>query len=115
MIGLYTYRAHVLEVYDADTITVDIDLGLETWVRGVKVRLYGINAPEVRGKERPEGLISRDWLRDRILGKDIVLRTHKDKKGKYGRWLGTVFSHEKEPVSLNDEMVSKGLAVVANY
>lgn len=115
MISLYTYRAHVLEVYDGDTITVDIDLGLETWIRGVKVRLFGIDTPEVRGPERPDGLISRDWLRERILGKVIIIRTHKDKRGKYGRWLGTLFSHEAEQLSLNDQMVNLGLAEARTY
>jgi hypothetical protein len=29
---LYHYKAHVVDVYDGDTCTVDIDLGLSTWV-----------------------------------------------------------------------------------
>ena len=62
--NLYYYRAVVVSVYDGDTCTVDIDLGLNTWVRGEKLRLYRINAPELRGPERPEGLKSRDFLRE---------------------------------------------------
>ncbi len=50
--NLYHYRAVVVSVYDGDTCTVDIDLGLNTWVRGEKLRLYRINAPELRGSER---------------------------------------------------------------
>ncbi len=46
---LYNYKAVVKSVYDGDTCTVDIDLGLGTWVHGEKLRLYRINAPEVRG------------------------------------------------------------------
>ena len=44
--GLYRYRALVRSVYDGDTCTVDIDLGLGCWVHGEKIRLYRINAPE---------------------------------------------------------------------
>ena len=30
---LYHYRAIVTEVYDGDTLTVDLDLGFHVWVR----------------------------------------------------------------------------------
>jgi len=114
---MYVYRARVVAVYDADTITVDVDLGFHAWLRKVKVRLHGINAPEMRGPERPEGIVARDWLRREILGKDIVMRTYKagTGKGKYGRWLGEVFRAEDDPVSLNQDLVNNGLAVPASY
>jgi micrococcal nuclease len=32
--SLYNYKAKVISVYDDDTCTVDIDLGLNTWIRG---------------------------------------------------------------------------------
>lgn len=111
---MFEYQAHVTSVYDADTITVDIDLGFHIWARSEKIRLFGINAPEVRGVERPEGLIARDWLRQRILGKSIVLKTHKAKKGKYGRWLGDIFI-PGEVVSLNQQLVEQGFARPASY
>jgi len=114
---MYVYKARVTAVYDADTITVDVDLGFHAWLRKVKVRLYGIDAPEMRGVERPDGLVSRDWMRREILGKDIVMRTYKDGtgKGKYGRWLAEIYRAESDAVSLNQELVSKGLADPASY
>lgn len=113
---MYEFNAVVTDVYDADTITVDIDLGFFIWSRKQKIRLSDIDAPEVRGVERPEGIVSRDWLRDRILGKEIVLKTAKtgSGKGKYGRWLGELFL-PNETVSLNQQMVDLGLAEVASY
>lgn len=112
MDNLYFYRARVSKVYDGDTITVDIDLGFHVGLTSEKIRLYRINTPEVRGSEREQGLISRDWLRERILDKEIILRTYKDKKGKYGRWLADVLVDE---VCINDELVEKGLAVYHDY
>ena len=111
---MFVYRAIVTAVYDADTITVDIDLGFHIWSRGEKIRLFGINAPEVRGPERPQGLKSRDWLRERILDKEIVLKSHSDGKGKYGRWLGDIFL-PGDATSLNRQMVDLGLAEPATY
>ncbi len=104
---LYTYLAVVTQVYDGDTITVDVDLGMRTWVHSEKVRLARIDAPEMRGEERPAGIISRDWLREQILGKRIILRTIKDRKGKYGRYLGEVYL---DGVNINDQLLEQGLA-----
>ena len=109
---LYHYRSIVTGVYDGDTITVDIDLGLNLWVRSRKVRLYGIDTPEIRGEERPEGLKVRDWLRERILNKTIILKTYRDKSGKYGRLLGSVWLDGE---NLNEVMVELGLAKVATF
>ncbi|MCH7722230.1 MAG: thermonuclease family protein [Bacteroidetes bacterium] len=114
---LYTYKANVTSVYDGDTCTVDIDLGLHTWVRKEKIRLYGINAPEIRGKERPKGLKSRDFLREQILGKEITIETLKDKKGKYGRYIGKIWlKNEKgKEINISDLLVKKGFAVYKEY
>ena len=52
--GLYEYRAVVTKVYDGDTITADVDLGFNTWRHDESLRLVGIDAPEMRGNERPQ-------------------------------------------------------------
>lgn len=108
---LYFYEVDCTAVYDGDTITGDILLGFGSVTQGQKFRLYGIDTPEVRGEERERGLISRDWLRDKILGERIWIRSYRDKKGKYGRWLAEVFlMQDGELVNLNLEMVNLGLA-----
>ena len=89
--GFYQYRAVITEVYDGDTVTADIDLGFNTWRRGEKLRLHGIDAPEVRGAERPQGLKSRDALRERLLGREVTVCTIKDETGKYGRYLVRIY------------------------
>lgn len=114
---LYQYKAIVTAVYDGDTCTVDIDLGLHTWVRGEKIRLMRINASELRGKERPKGLLSRDFLKNLILDKEIIIGTFKDKKEKYGRYLGEIWlnMNGKDYVNVNDLLVKKGYAVYKEY
>ena len=104
---MYEYRAYVRKVYDGDTVTVDIDLGFDVVLKDQKIRLTKINAPEVRGEQRPEGLKSRDALRDKIGNKWIRIKTQKDKKGKYGLWLGEIWL---EDVCINDWLLSEGFA-----
>ena len=127
---MFTFKATVVDVYDADTITVDVDLGFHQISEHIKLRLFGINAPEMRGPEKVAGTKSRDWLRDQILGRQVVIRTYKDGRGtgKYGRWLADVFaidglvpdarggvSLSADAVSFNQQLVNNGLAITANY
>lgn len=114
---LYHYRAIVQSVYDGDTCTVDIDLGLKTWVRGEKVRLNRINAPELRGAEREQGLKSRDFLRRQIEGKEVFIQTIKDRKGKYGRYIAEIWlqTDDHTQVNINDLLVQQGFADYHKY
>ena len=111
--NLYNYRALVMSVYDGDSITVDIDLGFNNWMKNQKVRLYGIDTPEIRGEERPGGLIARDRLRELILDKEIVIKSYRDKTGKYGRWLATIFIKDVDGAweNINQLLLAEGLAV----
>ncbi len=89
---MYEYRARVVDVYDGDSITVDIDLGFGVWLRGQKIRLLGIAT---------EGVVARDALRARIMDQGITIKTHKDIKGKHDRWLAEV--------ALGDEDINQWL------
>ena len=104
---MYEYKAFVRKVYDGDTITVDIDLGFDVVLKNQKIRLSRINAPEIRGEQRPDGLKSRDALRSMIGNKWVMIKTKKDKKGKYGRWLADIFLEDK---NINDWLMTEGFA-----
>ncbi|MEJ5306463.1 MAG: thermonuclease family protein [Ignavibacteria bacterium] len=113
---LYHYRAVVVGVYDGDTINVNIDLGLSTWINNEKLRLARINAPEIKGKERAKGLKSRDFLRDLLMNKKVIIQTIKDRKEKYGRYLAEIWLEENGKfINVNDLMVQKKLAVYKKY
>lgn len=101
----FVYNAKVVSVYDGDTVRVDIDLGFGVWTANQAVRLLGVNTPEMRGRDAVAGKRVRDWLRRLVLGKQIVLRTKKDSKGKYGRWLGEIWIDDQ---CVNDELIKQG-------
>jgi len=108
---MYEYRAFVKRVYDGDTITVDIDLGFNMQMKNQSIRLLRINTPEIRGKERPAGLESKIALENKILGQWVKIRTYRDKKGKYGRWLGEIWLDD---TCVNDWMLAEGYAETYN-
>lgn len=112
----YIYKAEVVSVYDGDTITVNIDLGFNTWIFKEKIRLNRINAPEIKGSSKKKGIESRNFLQNLILGKEILIETIKDKKEKYGRYLGEVYLKTgSETINVNDKMVQSGFAVYQKY
>ena len=110
---MYTYRAEITKVYDGDTITCDIDLGFGIVMRNQKIRLYGINTPEIRGSQRPEGLRSKEALESLLLAAErpyeVTLQTKRDKKGKFGRWLAVVIV---DGVNINQALVESGHAEI---
>lgn len=110
-ICMYEYKAKIVKVYDGDTVTAEIDLGFKVSFTE-KIRLYGLNTPEVRGDERSDGLISRDRLRERILDKVVTLKTKKDKKGKYGRYIAEIFLGDE---NINEWLITEGLAERKDY
>ena len=112
---MYNYVGRCVRVIDGDSVIIDVALGFNVTIRET-FRLLGIDAPESYGvrkdsDEYKAGIISKEWLIDKIEGKEIIVKTHKDKKGKYGRYLVEIFDGEN---SINAEMVEKGLAVEYN-
>ena len=73
----------------------------------MKLRLYGIDTPELRGEEREQGIVVRDILREMILGKEVTIRSYKDKQGKYGRYLANIIV---DGLDLNQWLVDNGHA-----
>ncbi|MFH1527939.1 MAG: thermonuclease family protein [Bacteroidota bacterium] len=114
---LYHYKANVISVYDGDTITVNIDLGMNVWANKEKIRFARIDAPEIRGKSREKGLKSRDYLRELLLNKKVILQTIKDRKEKYGRYLAEVWLEisDNNFVNVNDLLVEKNFAIFRKY
>ncbi|MEW6061505.1 MAG: thermonuclease family protein [Bacteroidota bacterium] len=116
-INLYHYKAIITSVYDGDTCTADIDLGFGIWIRGEKLRLHRINAPEITGASKSKGLASKKFLSSCIEKKEVTLETIKDRKEKYGRYLAEIWIADKNGnrVNVNDLMVEKGYAEYKKY
>ena len=89
---MHEYNCTIRRVVDGDTVDVDIDLGFDMWIHNERVRLYGIDTPESRTRdleEKKAGLFAKKVVLHYLPeGSKQVLRTHKDKVGKYGRVLG---------------------------
>lgn len=113
---IYTYKAYIERIVDADTLKVIVDCGFGIRHRQT-VRLKGIDAPEL--KTIP-GTRAAAWVKNELKSCPfIILRTHKTDK--YARYLGDVFylPHEQDAHTvadkgayLNGGMVDSGHAQV---
>lgn len=101
--GYGYYR--VKKIFDGDTVLL---------TDGQKVRLLGINAPEVAHRNHPAepgGEEATQWLTLHVAQQKIRLEMDVEKKDKYGRILAHVFT--ERGVHINLELVKYGLATVA--
>ena len=54
---VYNYKCTLVKVVDGDTIDIDLDLGFDVWLRNQRVRLYGIDTPESRTRNKAEKVL----------------------------------------------------------
>ena len=101
-------RGKVIDVYDGDTFT------LAFYSKGqlyrTKVRMLGIDTPELRGKteqEKEKARVARDALSDVILNKVVDLK-NMTVEVKWGRLLADVWFGETH---VNTFMLQEGYAV----
>ena len=107
------YSAEVTRVVDGDTVDAFVDLGFDMHSKQ-RVRLYGINTPECRTRDKVEkkaGLAAKARLKEMLKENKnkCVIKTRLDKKGKFGRVLGVLYVNDKD---LNKSLVNEGHAEV---
>ena len=103
-------------VYDGDTLWLSLDLGFHVYWDIGPCRLSGVDTPEVRGATREQGIAARDFLRELLARPEntyFLVRTDKDRKEKYGRYLVTLIL--PDGTNVNQALLDAGHAVPADY
>jgi endonuclease YncB( thermonuclease family) len=100
------YPVEVDRVVDGDTIQVDVHLGMDFWLVNQRVRLAGIDCPEMNTAEgKAAAAFAAEWLADRKC--ELTDRG----KDKYGRLLGEIRAAENGE-TLNSTLIQAGHAKV---
>lgn len=111
--NIWAYRAQLVRVIDGDTLDVVIDQGLHTH-RTERLRLLGVNTPEMKGATRPAGLAAAafvtDWLARVPFDDDWPLIVRTERGDAFGRWLARVW-RQHDAACLNDTLLMVGHAV----
>ena len=97
-------HVRVIKAHDGDTIGVILN------GRKEKVRLIGIDAPEI--KQRPWGTRARKHLEKMLTASNrtVILEFDVERRDKYGRLLCYIFTPDRK--MLNIQMVKDGYAVL---
>lgn len=100
----------VTEVHDGDTVTIVRDSFLGIFVKTEKVRLIGIDAPELA--QEPWGRKTKNYLKKLIRDSDWQVRLELDvqHRDKYGRILAYLW--DKNGNMINYMMLRNGYAMV---
>nr|DAK77713.1 MAG TPA: nuclease-like protein [Caudoviricetes sp.] len=95
-LSLLAHPAKVVKISDGDTITILQDK------QQIKVRLFGIDAPELK---QPYGKKSKQFLANLIAGE--VVEVNENGKDRYKRTIGTIYLNGAD---INAQMVANGYA-----
>tara|TARA_B110000211_G_C13943107_1_gene492610 strand:+ start:397 stop:843 length:447 start_codon:yes stop_codon:yes gene_type:complete len=110
---MYEYKAKLMRVVDGDTIDAEIDLGFNIFIKE-RIRFAGIDTPESRTRNKHEkswGMAAKSRVIDLLNGdnSEFVLTTKIQKKGKFGRILGSIVLNDGTEVS--EVLLSEKLAI----
>lgn len=118
----FIWKAKHIKTVDGDTIDVSIDVGFHA-TRYERLRLFGINCPEMKGATHAEGQKSKDftdkWLTDNSkpdLEWPFVIQTFKSDV--FGRYLSKIWTAQDYTnfgivgtTDLSTQLLTLGLAV----
>lgn len=108
---LYHYSLSITRIIDGDTLVGDIDMGFDMIMKRQRIRLVGINTPEIRGLESEEGIKVKSRVIDLLTDAPTIIRTLK--RDSFGRVLaGVYYQKDDEWINLNQQLLDEGLAEV---
>lgn len=102
--GNYRYKHFVAKVYDGDTIVLK---------NGERVRLLGINTPEIESRHRhgeAGGQRAKEWLQGKLQQGQVFVEYDQQQRDKYKRLLAHLFLANGE--HLNESIIRSGLATL---
>ena len=126
MSRIHIYQAKIVEVIDGDTLDLMIDQGFGNFTKQ-RMRLYGIDAPEMRtnaGRDLWESLRFLYLPGSSVVVQSVEAPKSKQFRDKYGRFLAIIYDAwpiapraitngekilEVAPLSLNAKLIDDGL------
>jgi endonuclease YncB( thermonuclease family) len=102
-----TQQVSVTSVVDGDTIDVSPQVEGRT-----RVRLIGVDTPEVSGGEEPCGPEASDFTTQQLEGQEVTLEFDEDRIDPYDRVLAYVWVPSLDGELFNETLVRRGLARV---
>jgi len=99
----------VISIYDGDTLRVNIDSFPDIIGKNIRIRLKGIDAPEIKGKCQKEidlAIMARDYLRNAI-NQSSQIELRNIQRGKYFRIVGELYVNGE---NMSNNLIRRKLA-----
>lgn len=110
----HRYQAQVVQVIDGDTLEADLEIGFGFYLKGERFRLARIDAPELKGRSKLQGMAAKDYLTHLLEGQTVLIETQQ--KDKYGRHIAEVYlTQDGKRVAVSDLLVEAGHAIYRKY
>ena len=103
----------VISVYDGDTLRVNIDSFPDIVGKNIRIRIKGIDAPEIKGKCQKEidlAIMARDYLRNAI-NQSSQIELRNIERGKYFRIVGELYIDGE---NISNNLIKRKLAYYYN-
>jgi micrococcal nuclease len=104
---LYLYKGKILNWYDGDTLTIDVDLGFKIHSM-VRVRLVRINSWEINAESSYRRRFARHArmfaVKNFPVGSTVYVSSKR--KDRYGRWLAEV--ETKDGINISTFLLESG-------
>lgn len=118
----YVYRIEPIRIVDGDTVDARVDMGFGIERRKMRIRLLGIDTPEMRGvpeEEKVRARAARDALNQMLWDaamQDRKVVLHSQSWDSFGRSLGTLFveQHDGTWLNVSQWLIDTGHAVPYN-
>lgn len=107
--AVYWHKATVVRWIDGDTVVIDLDRAFNIVRKKARIRMAFINCPE---RFTDEGKKATEFVNLICpAGSDVLMYSHKDKTGRYGRIVGEIVC---QGVNVNRAILDAHHAVLAN-
>lgn len=111
---MYTYHSKLIRVIDGDSLVAMVDLGFNIWKK-THIRLYGIDTPEIRTKDKEEkhkGKEVKNKVIELLENNDNEFTLVSMSRDKFGRSLGEIYLYHLGELSLNQYLIENNMAKV---
>ena len=103
----------VISIYDGDTLRVNIDSFPDIVGKNIRIRIKGIDTPEIKGKCQKEidlAIMARDYLRNAI-NQSSQIELRNIERGKYFRIVGELYIDGE---NISNNLIKRKLAYYYN-
>lgn len=112
---IFVYQNCIVDqIVDGDTVDLNIDMGFDVWLYRQRIRLFGIDCPEIRTldlSEKAHGLLAKNRVEE-LIPVDSIVKLYSyeyNPTDLYGRIVGSIMLPDGR--HLSDILESEFLAV----